>query len=68
MTEDSGAPWGVGARPSVHPHAGHSSGVAVPCLPAATDQAVRGGSPQADDAADAGLWPRILAFPTRLEA
>ena len=46
----------------VYPQAGHGSGAAIPYLPTPTDQASRGGTPRADAAAKAALWPRILTF------
>ena len=44
-----------------YPGAGHLIGSAIPYLPAAADPAY-GGTPSADAAARAALWPRILDF------
>jgi dienelactone hydrolase len=41
--------------------AGHGLGVAIPFIPS-FDQAHSGGTPAADAAARADLWPRLLAF------
>jgi hypothetical protein len=41
--------------------AGHLLGSAIPYLPAASESGY-GGSPAADAAARAALWPRMLAF------
>lgn len=45
-----------------YPKAGHLIGGAIPYQPAATDERDYGGTPAADAAACADLWPKILRY------
>jgi hypothetical protein len=44
-----------------YPEAGHLAG-GIPYVPPPPDHSPYGGSPAADSASGAGLWPRILAL------
>jgi dienelactone hydrolase len=46
----------------VYRWAGHLVGTALPYLPASTEESAFGGTPRADAAARADLWPHILSF------
>jgi dienelactone hydrolase len=46
----------------VYPRAGHAIGGALPYLPLSTEESAFGGTPRADTAATADLWPHILSF------
>ncbi|MBV9417836.1 MAG: dienelactone hydrolase family protein, partial [Solirubrobacterales bacterium] len=46
----------------IYPRAGHAIAIALPYLPVSTEESASGGSPRADTAARADLWPHILNF------
>jgi dienelactone hydrolase len=46
----------------IYPRAGHLIGDALPYLPVSTEESAFGGTPRADTAATADLWPHILSF------
>jgi dienelactone hydrolase len=50
----------------VYRRAGHYIGVAVPYLPNSTEETSLGGTPRANAAARADLWPKILRYLARL--
>ena len=58
--------WTLRGNPVSDPRAGHCIGGALPYLPTSTEASPGDGTPRADAAARADLWPPILRYFARL--